>query len=153
MRLSRRPGGAQEAVECFRRAVFNLLATNRDDHGRNHIFRYDENARTWTLAPAFDLNPSIYNVLIALHWPGSAQIPTQFASLLRLAEIGGISARKAPEIYGQAEAATLGGWPAAATQAGVPAAMIAYWEKEMIRQTQSLRESPKAAVKSTVRKN
>ncbi len=144
MRLSRRLGGAQEAVECYRRAVFNLLATNRDDHGRNHVFLYDEHARTWALAPAFDLNPSIYNVLIALHWLGSAQIPTQFASLLRLAEIGGISARMAREIYGQVEAATLGGWRAAATQAGVPAAMIAYWEKEMIQQTQPLRDNAKA---------
>jgi serine/threonine-protein kinase HipA len=148
MRLSRRLGGAREAEECFRRAVFNLLATNRDDHGRNHIFLYNEKARTWTLSPAFDLNPSIYNVLIALHWLGSAQIPTQFASLLRLAEIGGISARKAREIYEQVEAATLGGWRAAAAQAGVPAAMIAYWEKEMIQQTQQLRHNARSTAQN-----
>lgn len=61
-----------------------------------------------------------------------------------MAEIGGISARMAREIYGQVEAATLGGWRAAATQAGVPAAMIAYWEKEMIQQTQPLRDNAKA---------
>ena len=152
MRLSRRLGGAQEAVECFRRAVFNLLATNRDDHGRNHLFLYDENARTWALAPAFDLNPSIYNVLIALHWLGSAQVPTQFTALLRLAEIGGIPAKTAREIYGQVEAATVGGWRAAATRAKVPKAMIAYWEKEMIRQTQLLRDSAKSTAKAAMQK-
>lgn len=152
MRLSRRLGGAPEAAECFRRVVFNLLATNRDDHGRNHLFLYDENLRTWTLAPAFDLNPSVYNVLIALRWLGSAQIPTQFAALLRLAEIGGISARAAREIYGQVEAATLGGWRAAATRASVPPAMIVYWEKEMIRQTQPLRDDAKAKAKPAQRK-
>jgi serine/threonine-protein kinase HipA len=144
MRLSRRLGGAQEALECFRRAVFNLLATNRDDHGRNHMFLYEENARTWTLAPAFDLNPSIYNVLIALHWLGSPEIPTQFSSLLRLAEIGGISAKTARTIYDQVETATLGGWRSAATRANVPEPMIGYWEKEMIRQTQPLRDSARS---------
>ena len=152
MRLSRRLGGAQEALECFRRAVFNLLATNRDDHGRNHGFLYEENARTWTLAPAFDLNPSIYNVLIGLHWLGSAEIPQRFSTLLRLAEIGGIPTRAVREIYAQVEAATLGGWRAAATQADVPAAMIAYWEKVMIQQTQTLRGDAKATAKPARRK-
>ena len=55
----------------------------------------------------------------------------------------------AREIYGQVEAATLGGWRAAATQAGVPAAMIAYWEKEMIQQTQPLRDNAKAPGRKT----
>jgi serine/threonine-protein kinase HipA len=153
MRLTRRLAGAHEAMECFRRAVFNLLATNRDDHGRNHLFLYDETARTWTLAPAFDLNPSIYNVLTGLHWLGSGQIPTQFASLLRLAEIGGISASAARDIYTQIEAATLGGWRRAAARAGVPATMVAYWENEMIRQTQPLRDDAKATAKSAKRNN
>jgi serine/threonine-protein kinase HipA len=147
MRLSRRLGGAQEAVECFRRAVFNLLATNRDDHGRNHAFLYDETTRTWTLAPAFDLNPNVANGLIALTWLGSAQIPTQFAALTRLAEIGGIPLRAAREIYEQVEAATLGGWRKAAGRAGVPPAMIAYWGKEMIQQTRALQADAKAHAK------
>ena len=139
MRLSRSLAGAKEAIECFRRAVFNLLATNRDDHGRNHAFLYDETARTWTLAPAFDLNPSVSNTLVALTWLGSTQIPVRFSSLTRLAEIGGIPARTAREIYEQVEAATIGGWPGAARRAEVPPAMTAYWEREIIQQTRELR--------------
>ena len=107
----------------------------------------DETTRTWTLAPAFDLNPNVANGLIALTWLGSAQIPTQFAALLRLAEIGGIPLRAAREIYEQVEAATLGGWRKAAGRAGVPAAMIAYWEKEMIQQTRALQADAKAHAK------
>jgi len=83
------------ARECFRRAVFNLLTTNRDDHGRNHAFLYNETDRTWTLSPAYDLNPNVANVLIALTWLGSPEIPTRFEQLTRLAEIGGIPARAA----------------------------------------------------------
>jgi serine/threonine-protein kinase HipA len=147
MRLSRTLGGAKEAVECYRRAVFNLLATNRDDHGRNHAFLYDEDARTWALAPAFDMNPSIATVLIALRWLGSMSIPTRFADLLRLAEIGGIPAKGARQIYQQVEAATLGGWRGAAAHAEVPAAMINYWEQELIQQTRALRADAKVVGK------
>ena len=147
MRLSRRLGGASEAQECFRRALFNVLATNRDDHGRNHAFLYDETDRSWTLSPAYDQNPHVANVLIALTWLGSTQIPTQFASLLRLAEIGGISSKTAREIYTQVEAATVGGWRTAARQAGVPTAMIAYWHQEITAQTRALRADAKSAMR------
>ncbi len=152
MRLSRRLAGAPGALECYRRAVFNLLATNRDDHGRNHVFRYDEASRAWSLAPAFDLTPSVFNTLVGLAWLGSMAIPSSFDSLLRLAEIGGISARNAREVFDQVEAATIGGWQAAAKQAGVPGAMIAYWEKEMIQQTARLRENAKTSAKPAPRR-
>jgi len=43
-----------EAEEMFRRMVFNVLATNYDDHTKNFSFmlKKDEN---WQLAPAYDL--------------------------------------------------------------------------------------------------
>lgn len=40
--------------EMFRRAVFNVVAANDDDHGRNHAFLMDDGGR-WIPAPAFDL--------------------------------------------------------------------------------------------------
>lgn len=45
--------------EIFRRAVFNVLAANDDDHGRNHAFLMDATGQ-WTLAPAFDLTLATY---------------------------------------------------------------------------------------------
>ncbi|AOS44350.1 putative DNA-binding transcriptional regulator [Lacunisphaera limnophila] len=147
MRLSRRLGGAPDAIECFRRAVFNLLATNRDDHGRNHLFRYDETSRSWSLAPAFDVTPSVYNTLAGLSWLGSMVIPTKYETLMQLAKIGGIPARNAREIYDQVESATLGGWRRAAGESGVPEAMITYWEKEMFQQTRALRDDARLQTK------
>lgn len=140
MRSARTLGGAEEARECFRRIVFNLLTTNRDDHGRNHAFIYDETNRVWTLSPAYDLNPNVANVLIALTWLGRSEIPTRFAQLAVMAESGGIPARAARTIYEEVEAATLGGWRAAAAYAGVPQEITGIWEKEMIQQTRPLRE-------------
>lgn len=42
--------------ELWRRLVFSLLASNYDDHLRNHGFLMREAAR-WSLSPAYDLNP------------------------------------------------------------------------------------------------
>jgi serine/threonine-protein kinase HipA len=140
IRSARTLGGAEEARECFRRAVFNLLTTNRDDHGRNHAFLYNETDRTWTLSPVYDLNPSVANVLIALTWLGSAEIPVRFEQVTKLAEIGGIPAHAARSIYDEVEAATFGGWRDAAAYAGVPTEIAGIWEKEMMQQTKLLRE-------------
>jgi len=40
--------------EMFRRACFNVLAHNRDDHSRNFAFLMDEQG-TWRPSPAYDL--------------------------------------------------------------------------------------------------
>ena len=47
-------------------------SSNASLNGGNHAFLEDEVDRTWTLSPAYDLNPSVANVLIALTWLGSA---------------------------------------------------------------------------------
>jgi serine/threonine-protein kinase HipA len=138
IRLTRRLVGVPAAEECFRRGVFNLLATNRDDHGRNHAYIYDEITRQWDLSPAFDLNPNVSNVLIALSWLHSMEIPQTFEPLIQLAEIGGINSQRAREIYAQVDEAVLE-WPAIASGVGVPAAIIEVWQKDMLGQTRALR--------------
>lgn len=45
----------QDALELWKRIIFNLCITNADDHLRNHGFLL-ENDR-WTLSPAYDMNP------------------------------------------------------------------------------------------------
>ena len=146
IRSARALGGAEEARECFRRAVFNLFTTNRDDHGRNHAFLYNEADHTWTLSPAYDLNPNVANVLIALTWLGSAEIPSRFEQLTKLAEIGGIPARTAKSIYEEVEATTIGGWRSAAAYAGVPEKISDIWAKEMMQQTKLLREDARRSM-------
>lgn len=43
--------------ELWRRIVFTILVSNRDDHLKNHGFLYAGGDR-WRLSPAFDINPS-----------------------------------------------------------------------------------------------
>ncbi len=45
-----------DLLELWRRLVFSLLASNYDDHLRNHGFLMREPGR-WSLSPAYDLNP------------------------------------------------------------------------------------------------
>ncbi len=47
---------AGDLRELWRRLVFSLLASNYDDHLRNHAFLMREPGR-WALSPAYDLNP------------------------------------------------------------------------------------------------
>jgi len=48
---------ADDLHAAFRRMVFNVLASNRDDHTRQHSYLMDEQGR-WRLAPAYDLTYS-----------------------------------------------------------------------------------------------
>ncbi len=43
-----------EAEQMFRRMVFNVMATNYDDHSKNFSFRLKQNGR-WELSPAYDM--------------------------------------------------------------------------------------------------
>jgi serine/threonine-protein kinase HipA len=45
-----------DTIELFRRMAFNILASNVDDHMRNHGFLW-AGQLGWKLSPAYDLNP------------------------------------------------------------------------------------------------
>lgn len=46
----------EDLRQLYRRAVFNVLVGNRDDHLRNYAFILT--AEGWRLSPAYDMNPS-----------------------------------------------------------------------------------------------
>src|SRR5690606_37833914 len=49
----------------WRRLVFNIAVSNTDDHLRNHGFIL--RSEGWELAPAYDLNPSVDKMGLALN--------------------------------------------------------------------------------------
>ena len=103
------------------------------------------------MTPAYDLTPSVANNLIGLSWLGSTVIPTRLDQVLRLAETGGIDRAEARDIYQSVESTVLGGWRETAKQAGVPKDIAVAWEKEILPQTQALRENAAAAARPKVR--
>ncbi|NOX28979.1 MAG: type II toxin-antitoxin system HipA family toxin [Actinobacteria bacterium] len=62
LQVTRRLGLHQnDRTDLYRRAVFNVVARNQDDHTKNIAFLMDQSG-TWSLAPAYDItysfNPS-----------------------------------------------------------------------------------------------
>ncbi|ANJ54662.1 toxin HipA [Pseudomonas silesiensis] len=57
----------QDAVEYYRRMVFNVVGRNQDDHTKNTSFLMDSQG-TWTLSPAYDVSWS--------YQPGSFWVET-----------------------------------------------------------------------------
>jgi len=57
-----------EAEQMFRRMVFNVLATNYDDHTKNFSFRLKQEGK-WELSPAYDVcySYSPDNVWVSQH--------------------------------------------------------------------------------------
>lgn len=54
----------EDAMQLFKRMVFNVVARNHDDHAKNFGFMLDENNH-WQLAPAYDL---AYSYKPNSHW-------------------------------------------------------------------------------------
>ncbi len=109
-----------EVLKAFRRAVFNVLAGNRDDHGKNHGFLYDPAERQWRLSPAFDLTfvgagQLRERGLAVMGERAQAGVP----ELERLAAGEGIDRRDCRTILDEVRAAVTR-WPEFAAEAGVP---------------------------------
>ncbi|MEY4488954.1 MAG: hypothetical protein RIQ79_1462 [Verrucomicrobiota bacterium] len=107
--------------ELFRRAVFNVLARNQDDHTKNIAFLMDQSGR-WSLAPAYDVTYS-YNPdgqWTARHQMTLAGKTDGFAAadLLVAARAAGLKTTRAKAVIA-AVAAALRRWPEFAAQAGV----------------------------------
>ncbi len=108
-----------EVWRAFRRAAFNVLASNRDDHGKNHGFVYRE--RQWTLGPAYDLT---FTSPKQLRERGMAilgeRVSADATTLRRLAAAEALDRRAAEDIIEQVRSA-VNRWREFADQAQVPA--------------------------------
>ena len=106
-----------ELRELARRMVFNVLAANHDDHGKNHAFLYDEKSQTWSLTPAYDLTFSLggleRGVLVNGEvWPSRA-------TMQALCIDAGVSRGDFEALFDDVSN-TVVRWPAFAAQAEVP---------------------------------
>lgn len=115
--------GAIEAdlAQLFRRAAFNVMAGNRDDHLRNHAFLRTRGG--WRLAPAFDMNPEPGKEEHALAL-GERQAAPDLALLEASAPYYRLEPRRARAILRELRAA-VAGWRRRARALGIPAAEIA----------------------------
>ncbi|MGB7213411.1 MAG: type II toxin-antitoxin system HipA family toxin [Gemmatimonadales bacterium] len=105
--------------EGYRRAVFNVLAANQDDHVKNFAFLMDPAGR-WQLSPAYDVtyaHGSGYTRRHQLSLNGKREAITR-DDLQALAARYGVKGNGRPIIAQVVDA--LGGWAGFAKEAGVP---------------------------------
>ncbi len=112
----------QDAVEIFRRMVFNVIARNHDDHSKNIGFMLDSMQGSWRLAPAFDL---AYSYKKDSPWVNAHQMSLNGkrdgfsrADLLAVAALIGNFKQQARQIIDQVQE-VVSRWPDYANTAGV----------------------------------
>ena len=128
--------------ELWRRLVFSLLASNDDDHLRNHGFLMREPGR-WSLSPAYDLNP--VPIMDRAHMRKTAisedQCEPTMEAALAAAERFGLKAAAAKAILREVFAA-VSGWRKTGRHLRLPAATLdAYvsaFEHPLMDETRSL---------------
>ena len=109
--------------QLWRRMAFSILISNTDDHLRNHGFLH-ERADSWSLSPAFDLNPNPD--------PGPKELSTAIDfsdtrasvdTLMEVAEYFRLNAEKATDVLTRVLSA-VGRWRAVAATYGLQQADI-----------------------------
>jgi len=114
--------------EVARRMIFNVLASNLDDHGKNHAIQLDEVTRTWSLTPAYDLtfSPGMLQRGMTI----SGEVWPSGKAMEALCLEAGLTAVEYNEILEAVKAATRE-WKQFAKEAGVPAPLATEVEQRL----------------------
>jgi serine/threonine-protein kinase HipA len=118
---------APQLEQLVRRAFFNVVARNQDDHVKNIAFLMDRSG-TWRLAPAYDV---VYSFNPAGAWTNRHQMLLNGKDdaftredLFVFAETAGVRRPKARNLLDRVMSATAR-WPEFAAEAGVSPADLA----------------------------
>jgi serine/threonine-protein kinase HipA len=103
--------------EIARRMVFNVMASNMDDHAKNHAFQLDEGSGLWSLTPAYDMtfSPGLLSRGMTVSdetWPSAV-------SMEALCLDAGLKREEFRTIF-EAVDFSLQQWPKLAKEHGVP---------------------------------
>jgi len=103
--------------EIARRMIFNVMASNMDDHAKNHAFQLDEGSGLWSLTPAYDMTFS--PGLLARGMTVSDETWPSAATMEALCLDAGLSRDKYREIF-EAVESSLQKWPELAKEHEIP---------------------------------
>lgn len=106
----------EDLAQLFRRVVFNVLVSNRDDHLRNHGFLRSQSG--WRLAPAYDMNPNLDKPEHALALAEASAEP-RIDTVLKTAAFYRLKSNAAEKVVAQVRAA-VSKWKVKARSLGLP---------------------------------
>jgi serine/threonine-protein kinase HipA len=125
-----------DVEQQFRRAVFNVLIRNQDDHVKNIAFLMNRKGE-WRLSPAFDV---VYAYNPAGDWTHQHQMSLngkrdkfEFSDLVQFGAFCGIKHKKAQEIIREMHG-HVATWMSYADKAGVPEGVAAAIHRSMRRE-------------------
>jgi len=129
LRLTRK-----EAIQLYRRMVFNVVARNHDDHTKNFGFLLDDAKAKWRLAPAFDI---AYSYKPGSEWVNSHQMSLNGkrdnftrGDLLAVAGQIGEFKHEAGKIIEEV-CDIVATWPRVASEVGVPRSLVQEIEQNL----------------------
>jgi serine/threonine-protein kinase HipA len=114
----------RDLEQLFRRAVFNVLIGNRDDHLRNHGFTLEPTG--WRPSDAFDLNINVAKSQHDLTFDGRSAEPN-VATVLETADLYRLDARRARGIVNEVRGA-VAAWRDEAPHQGLTASELRQME-------------------------
>ncbi len=86
----------EDVYEVYARMCFNVIFGNKDDHGKNFAFLYDETQKSYRLSPAYDLTQTTEKIEHEMTVLGAVN-PTEI-DLLSIAKEMKLSQKKCKEI-------------------------------------------------------
>lgn len=86
----------EDLYEAYRRMCFNVLYQNKDDHGKNHAFIYDEKLKSYRLSPAYDLTKTVHKLEHEMTVLGEGK--PQAKDLMKIAEEMKLSKKRCESI-------------------------------------------------------
>lgn len=108
----------EDVRELYRRAVFNVLVSNTDDHAKNHGFLLRPPSTQFRLAPAFDLVPSYRETQTQALGVGPRGRESSWENVLASAEAFNLSLPEGNAIADEVRTA-VAGWEAHYREHGV----------------------------------
>ncbi len=102
---ARSPAATEDLRELWRRIVFSRLISNTDDHLRNHGFLRTSTSG-WSLAPAFDLNPSPQSARLFSTSIDGGDAEDELGLALHVADLFGLSPERADSVIAEVSNAT-----------------------------------------------
>lgn len=128
LRLGLPPAAVEEG---YRRAVFNVLAVNQDDHVKNLSFHMDPDG-VWSLTPAYDLTFARGTGWTATH---QMRVADKLSGITRrdLLDLARAFRVKRPERILEQVAEGVALWPSAAADAGVASEHVRRIQGELDR--------------------
>lgn len=113
--------GITDTAQIFRRMVFNVLASNNDDHTKNHAFLMDPMG-AWSLSPAYDVTFA-YNPTSLWTRKHLMSVNGKFEGITRddLHSVGETFQVPGYRAIVREVEAVVGRWPEFAAQASLPA--------------------------------